>query len=124
LIIQELNLKEFEVCNERAEMFSMEHVEEYDLVISRAVAYLDILLELGVQMIKVNGNFIALKGPRAEEEIQDLNGKNKKMKLKLVNKQVLKDVGFGKRVNLTYLKTAETSKIYPRKYSQIKKDSK
>ncbi|WP_027063436.1 16S rRNA (guanine(527)-N(7))-methyltransferase RsmG [Mesoplasma seiffertii] len=122
-LIKELGLTGIEVSNQRAEEFSINHHEEYDLVISRAVAYLDILLEIGVQMVKVNGHFIALKGPRAEDEIKDLKGKDERMKLKLVDKQVLEDVGFGTRVNLFYLKTGSTNSMYPRKYSQIKKES-
>ncbi|AUF83258.1 16S rRNA (guanine(527)-N(7))-methyltransferase RsmG [Mesoplasma syrphidae] len=122
-LINELNLTDIEITNERAEKFSLNNIEKYDLVISRAVAYLDILLEIGVQMIKVNGHFIALKGPRAEEEINNLKGKDERIKLKLVDKQILKDVGFGTRINLFYLKTDTTNKMYPRKYSQIKKES-
>ncbi|WP_031542296.1 16S rRNA (guanine(527)-N(7))-methyltransferase RsmG [Mesoplasma photuris] len=124
LLIQKLNLKDIEVSNQRAEEISVIQKEKFDIVISRAVAYLDILLEIGVQLIKVGGHFIALKGPRAEEEILDLKGKDKRLALSLENKQVLADTGFGVRVNLFYLKTKSTSDMYPRKYSQIKKESK
>ncbi|ATZ16944.1 16S rRNA (guanine527-N7)-methyltransferase [Williamsoniiplasma luminosum] len=123
-LINLLNLKDIDVVDQRAEVFSIEHQEEFDLVISRAVAYLDIILEIGVQMLKIDGYFVLLKGPKAEEEIKNMGNKDQKMKLELVQKQVLVDVGFGSRTNLFYQKKAKTPKEYPRKYAQIKKDSK
>lgn len=124
MLIEELGLKGIEVSNQRAEDLAIEKHEAFDIVISRAVASLDILLEIGVQMIKVNGHFIALKGPKADEEIQHLKNKDERLGLKLISKQVLNDTGFGTRVNLFYHKIKSTNKMYPRKYAVIKKEAK
>lgn len=43
--------------------------EEYDLVTSRAVAKLPVLLELCLPLVKVGGQLIAYKGPEGEEEL-------------------------------------------------------
>ena len=45
--------------------------EKYDHCVSRAVASLNILSEYCLPLIKVGGEFIALKGPDAENEIKD-----------------------------------------------------
>jgi 16S rRNA (guanine527-N7)-methyltransferase len=55
LLISELNLKNVQVVALRAEEYALLNYEKFDLVVSRAVAYLDIILEIGVQLLKVNG---------------------------------------------------------------------
>ncbi|WP_026389300.1 16S rRNA (guanine(527)-N(7))-methyltransferase RsmG [[Acholeplasma] multilocale] len=123
LAIEKLGLTGITVTNERAEEFSVAHKEEFDIVVSRAVAYLDIILEIGVQLVKVGGLYITLKGPRADEEMRHLRGRDVKMGLSLTEKQILVDKGYGERINLFYTKTTSTNEMYPRTYSAIKKDS-
>ncbi|PPE06007.1 16S rRNA (guanine(527)-N(7))-methyltransferase RsmG [Williamsoniiplasma lucivorax] len=120
-LITLLGLTDVEIANERAEIFSIAQQEKFDLVISRAVAHLDIILEIGVQMLKINGTFILLKGPKAQQEINEMGNKDQKMKLQLIKTQTLEDTGFGIRVNLFYQKISTTPNLYPRKYAQIKK---
>lgn len=43
--------------------------ESYDLVVSRAVAPLPTLLEYCLPGVKINGQFIAMKGPGGQEEV-------------------------------------------------------
>ncbi|UKS54508.1 16S rRNA (guanine(527)-N(7))-methyltransferase RsmG [Mycoplasma feriruminatoris] len=123
-LVDKLELNDVEILNKRAEELTSDYKEKFDIVISRAVAYLDIILELGVQLVKVDGSFILLKGPKAFQEIDDLKNKDKKMNLKLVDVQQLQDTGFGTRINLFYKKIGSTSSLYPRKYQQILKESK
>ncbi len=123
LVINTLNLQGIEVVSDRAEQYSVLHQEEFEVVVCRAVAYLDIILEIGVQMLKVRGTYILLKGPRAEEEIKRSGNLPKELSLRLVNKQVLVDNYLGTRVNLFYQKVGKTPQSYPRKYSVIKKSS-
>jgi len=47
------------------------HREQYDAVISRAVARLQVLAEYALPLVKVGGVFVALKGPAADEEIAE-----------------------------------------------------
>ncbi|WP_347938300.1 16S rRNA (guanine(527)-N(7))-methyltransferase RsmG [Mycoplasma feriruminatoris] len=123
-LVDKLELNDVEILNKRAEELTSDYKEKFDIVISRAVAYLNIILELGVQLVKVDGSFILLKGPKAFQEIDDLKNKDKKMNLKLVDVQQLQDTGFGTRINLFYKKIGSTSSLYPRKYQQILKESK
>lgn len=45
--------------------------ENFDIATSRAVANMCVLSEFCIPYVKVNGNFIALKGPNITEELND-----------------------------------------------------
>ncbi len=45
--------------------------ESFDTVVSRAVANMTVLSELCLPFLKIGGYFLALKGPMAEEELND-----------------------------------------------------
>ena len=60
MVIDKLNLKGIEVINARAEEYSKEKREIYDIVTSRAVAPLKHLLEYSIPLVKVNGIYIAM----------------------------------------------------------------
>lgn len=55
----------------RAEDGGRMHREQYDTVVSRAVANMTVLSELCLPFLKVGGYFLALKGPLAVEELED-----------------------------------------------------
>ncbi|QEH62394.1 16S rRNA methyltransferase GidB [Spiroplasma chinense] len=121
LVINKLNLKNVFTKNERAEDFSLEMKEKFDIIISRAMAPLNILLEVGVQGLKVGGQFICLKSKNVTNEILDLNNKESVIGLKLLKEQKISIDNIGERINLFYLKEKNTPNSYPRMYSQIKK---
>ena len=68
---QKLQLDNIEVVNGRAEDLAHEadFREQFDFVVSRAVADLAILSEYALPFLKVGGKFIAYKGPDTDEEI-------------------------------------------------------
>ena len=70
--IKELNLNNIEAIHQRAEELSHdeEYREQFDYVTARAVASLNVLLEYTIPFIKKEGSFIALKGSKGEEEIE------------------------------------------------------
>ena len=99
------------------------HVESYDAVIARAVAPLNILLELAMPMIKVDGHFIAMKGLNYEEEIEQ--SKNALKKLDCSIEEVYEDElpsNCDKRAIIVIKKNRSTKKKYPRDYSEIKRN--
>ena len=102
----------------------LELKEQFDVVTARAVARLDILSELCIPFVKVDGLFIALKGSSGVEgahfaanAIKQLGGE-----LMLIDENKLEDNGeIAVRNNIIIKKIKPTSKQYPRAYSKIKK---
>ena len=70
LVKEKLNLKDLFICKERAEIFARNNRNKYDIVTSRAMARLNILNEMCIPLVKVNGYFIPMKGS-IEGELED-----------------------------------------------------
>lgn len=120
-VIKQLELNDIEAIHTRAEEYAMNNLEKYDVVTCRAVANLNILLELSIPMVKINKYFIPLKA-NVEEELE--NSKNALLKLgaELIKKeQFLLPQENSNRTILMIQKKSKTSKLFPRKYSEIKK---
>ena len=107
------------VCD-RAEIFARNHREKYDFAIARAVADLNVLVELILPLLKVNGNFIALKGAKGLEELEKAKSAISKLGGEVVNiDQYELPESKEKRINILIKKIKSTSAKYPRDYSQI-----
>ena len=106
----------------RAEDYARLNKEKYDYVFARAVAPLNILLELAMPLLKVGGAFIALKGPGVEEEIVASQNALKKLNAR-VGKIIVDELPESlESRNIVYIiKDKETNKKYPRDYKDIKK---
>lgn len=106
----------------RAEDYAKLHREEYDVAFARAVAPLNILLEIITPMLKVGGVFVAMKGPGAEEELKVSQKALKKLGCRL-QKIYSDELPESKEIrSLIYIiKDKETNKKYPRNYTDIKK---
>ena len=115
---------EFDVINNRAEILSkdLNYREKFDICVSRAVANLRILSELCIPFIKINGIFIAMKGPSFETELKNSMDIIQKLGCKINKiKQILLPDNFGTRCLIFIQKIKSTPKIYPRSFSRIKK---
>lgn len=95
--------------------------ESYDFATSRAVARLNILLELTAPYIKVGGAVLALKGSAARDELEEAKNAVKKLGLKV---EAVRDFTFDGAVHslIVLRKTAHTPAQYPRRYAKIKQD--
>lgn len=93
--------------------------EQYDFATSRAVARLNILLELTAPYVKVGGAVLAMKGAAAEEELQEAKGAIKKLGLKLEGVHTFPIDGTAHNV-IVLRKVSPTPSQYPRRYSKIK----
>ena len=60
-----------EIITARAEEFAAQRREQYDLATSRAVARLNVLAELCLPFVRVGGQFLAMKGALAQEEVEE-----------------------------------------------------
>lgn len=108
-----------ECVTARAEEAVADRREKYDFATSRAVARLNILLELTAPYVKVGGMVIAMKGAAAQEELAECTGAIRKLGLKL--EEVRQFPIDGTNHSLILLrKIASTPKQYPRRYAKIK----
>jgi 16S rRNA (guanine527-N7)-methyltransferase len=67
-----LKLKNIEVLSERVEVVAVQQPAQFDAVISRAFTSLARFLELSLPLLKRNGLVFAMKGRKADEEMQDV----------------------------------------------------
>ena len=114
------NNYQVECVTSRAEEFNRR--EQYDYAFARAVAPLNILLELIVPLLKVGGTFIALKAQGYAQELEEAQSAMKKLNCHL-NKIIMDELpeSHEKRAMIYIQKDKETNKKYPRSYADIKK---
>ena len=74
---------EAECVTARAEEAVADRRESYDYATSRAVARLNILLELTAPYVKVGGKVLAMKGTAAQEELQEAKNAISRLGLKV-----------------------------------------
>ena len=91
----------------------------YDIVTARAVSNLRVLTELCLPFVNVGGLFIALKGPKYKEELEESKNAVKVLGGKLL-KTLEYEVDNQKRALVLINKITNTEKQYPRIYGKIK----
>ena len=110
-----------ECVTARAEEAVRTRREQYDIATSRAVARLNILLELTAPYVKVGGKVLAMKGAAAEEELAE--AKNAIKKLGLAVEQVAQfPVDGTAHAVIVLKKVSPTPAQYPRRYAKIKQN--
>ena len=119
-VIEKLGLKNIDAVHFRIEEYAVLNSEKYDVVTARAVAPLNILLELGSNLVKVGKYFISMKGNMENEP--DYTNCINKLNLIEESKVVFNlPVENSTRTIIRFNKKNSTPKIFPRKYSEIKK---
>ena len=120
-VISSFPNKKFNTIHARAEEYASTHRETYDIAIARAVSALNILLEIAIPLVKVNGYFVAMKGKEADAEIKEANGAFKKLNchIERIDKVILPSGE--ERNNILIKKDKPTHKKYPREYKEIKR---
>ena len=121
-VVKELDLKNAEVINGRAEelAFNNKYRENFDHVTARAVSRLNMLCELCLPFVKKGGSFYSYKGEgkeellEAEKCIKILGGK--------VDRVLEYDLEGAKRCVIEIKKVGVTPNSYPRQYNKIKKN--
>ena len=118
-----LNLENVTVVSARAEDYINDNNrEKFDFVVSRAVSKMNILLELSIPFLKVNGSLIAYKGLNYQNEIDEAQNALKVLVSKVSNIQEV-NLPFTKenRFNLVITKLEKTNNKFPRSYKEITK---
>lgn len=120
-VIKELNLKNITAIHSRMEEYSKTHEEEFDIITARAVANLNVLLEISIRALKINGHLVLMKA-NCEEEItnskkalQTLNGE-----LYNINKFCLPKENSNRTI-INIVKRGKTNSKYPRNIDKIKR---
>ena len=110
-----------ECVTARAEEAVAARRESYDFATSRAVARLNILLELTAPYVKVGGAVLAMKGAAAKEELAECTNAIKKLGLKLEEVREFPIDGTNHAV-IVLRKISPTPPRYPRRFAKIKQD--
>ena len=117
-LIQALGITNVTLVWGRAEELGQnpQYRNRFDIVIARAVAPLRVLVELCLPLTKTNGVFLAMKGPKAEEEVEAATNALKIIGGKLIGTRIvvlplLKEM----RTLVHILKNRPTPREYPRK---------
>ena len=110
---------EAECVTARAEEAVVSRREQYDFATSRAVARLNILLELTAPYVKVGGKVLAMKGTAAMEELEEAKNAIRRLGLKLEKVAEFPVDGTAHTV-IVLKKVAPTPSQYPRRYAKIK----
>lgn len=126
-VITTLNLNNVTLIHGRAEEYAKmkDYREKYDLVVSRAVANLPVLLEYEIPYVKVNGKCLIMKGDNVEQEIEKAKKAFDILSCKIKNKysyNYFVDEEKYTRVILDIKKYKETNNKFPRNNGQIKKN--
>ena len=120
-IITKLELTDIIAIHTRMEDFSKLNEEKFDIITARAVANLNILLEICVRALKINGQMVFMKA-NCEEEIN-----NSRQALNKLSCNITKIDKFklpkenSNRTIITIVKEEKTKSIYPRSIDKIKK---
>ena len=93
--------------------------ESYDVATSRAVARLNMLLELTAPYVKVGGYVVALKGAAAGEELAEAKNAIKKLGLQLSQVREF-DIDGAAHSVIVLKKVSHTPPAYPRRFAKIK----
>ena len=121
-LIEILNVKA-KLVHSRAEDASrkVEFREKYDVVVSRAVASLNILLEYCAPFVKVDGFFVALKGSNLQNELSNAQNAIKNLNLEVFNLVESSLMSENDRNIIVLKKISKNLNIYPRQSAKISK---
>ncbi len=121
MAVPQLGVKNAEFVTARAEEAVATRRESYDYATSRAVARLNILLELTAPYVKVGGAVLAMKGAAAREELEEARSAIGKLGLKLEEVREFPVDGAMHAV-IVLRKVSATPAKYPRRFAKIKQN--
>ena len=122
-VCADLGLTDVACVHGRAEEFAADHRETFDCAVSRAVAPLPVLAELCLPLVRVGGQFLAMKSVSSDEELSSARRAIGLLGGELVRTADYAIPGTEVRHRLIIIrKCRETPKKYPRIFAKIKKN--
>ena len=124
-VSKQINVKNINFIHSRAEDLGKEKDfrESFDFCVSRAVANLSVLAEYDLPFVKIGGEFIALKGPSVNEEIEDAKNAIKILGGEISDIKTIKIPFSDIEHKLVFIqKLRQTPNQYPRKGTKISKN--
>lgn len=123
LTAEQLQLQNVTAVHGRAEVYGRKENfrNQFDFVVSRAVAELPVLMEYCIPFVKKNGYFVSYKGKKQEEEVsRSANAMNElTAQFDHIDQYELRE---GEKRYLLFIKNCyETNEKYPRKEGKPKK---
>ena len=120
-LTNKLGLNNVNALHKRAEDYVKEVGASFDVVTARAVARLNVLVELCLPLVKVGGKFIAMKGSSGQDELEEAKKGINILGGKIIDviDVVLPDEEEKRQLIIIY-KEIETPKKYPRSFAKIK----
>ena len=117
-LVKELKIENVEIINERIENFSKINKEKFDILTSRAVAKQNVLQEIGINSLKLNGYYIIMKG-----KDEDISQKAlKELNVKIIEKKEFNlPIENSNRTIIKIQKIKETDKKYPKEFKKKKR---
>ena len=119
----QMNLKNIEPMAFRIEELPQNLKESFDVVTTRALGNLRLVLEYAVPYLKVGGYFVAYKSSDSENELNQAKNALKILNTNLIDKIEYKlplKEDFDRKL-LVFKKDAKTPLLYPRQYNLMKK---
>lgn len=117
-----LHLTRVSCVHARAEEFAAQQRETFDVATSRAVAQLSVLSELCLPLVKVGGQFAAMKSVDTEDEITAAKSAIKTLGGRIVKVEDYKIPTCEVVHRLVLIeKVSPTPRAYPRAFAKIKK---
>ncbi len=117
-LVDEFNLGDTELLRGRAEVFGQDarYRERYQVVVSRAVASLRVLVEYSLPFLQKGGLFVCQKGPKGRDEIKDAGEAMRVLGGEIAGiKEISLPEGAGKRLLVSIRKNKITPAGYPRR---------
>ena len=117
-----LSLARTSCVHARAEEYAAGHRQQYDIAASRAVANLNLLCELTLPLVKVGGQFLAMKSVSSDEEIDGARGAAGQLggRIAAIRDYTVPQTQVRHRL-VVIEKVKDTPAVYPRSFARMKK---
>ena len=113
-IVESLNLEDVTLIHDRIEVFGKANLKKFDFVTARALGKLNIILEMAIPMLKESKTFIAMKGDKGFEELDEAKEALKTLKSEVIYTTKLElPHNYGER-QIFLIKKNKHVKNYPR----------